>query len=139
MGQWDYHFPVGYAICYTSDERRQLVDTAAATFKKVVGQDVRSVQSWKDDAITVAHFADHCGIDAFADCRSNYEEFHLTVARGGDHTDLPESGFQALQLRYLMRRREPKATRLSGFLDLTSMPVSEAIRLIERAPVAKSR
>ena len=67
--EWDYHVPVAYAIGYTPDERRRLVDTAMATFRRVLGHDVKSVASWNLDAITLAHFSDHHGIDAFGNCR----------------------------------------------------------------------
>jgi len=72
-------------------------------------------------------------------CRFKHEDYHQALASGEYPVDLPESGLLAVQLRDLMRRREPKATRLSGILDLTSMPVSEAIPLIEGALAPKSK
>lgn len=77
--EWDYHVPVAYAIGYTPDERRKLADTAAATFKRVFGKDVRSVASWNLDAISVAHFADHHGIDAFGNCRDQLATDGFTI------------------------------------------------------------
>lgn len=77
--EWDYHVPVAYAIGYTPDERRKLADTAVATFKRVFGQAVKSVASWNLDAITVAHLADHHGIDAFGNCRDQLATDGFTI------------------------------------------------------------
>ena len=77
--EWDYHVPVAYAIGYTPDERRKLADTAAATFKKVFGKDLKSVASWNLDAISVAHFSDKHGIDAFGNCRDQLATDGFTI------------------------------------------------------------
>jgi hypothetical protein len=77
--EWDYHVPVAYAIGYTPEERRKLVDTAAATFKRVFGKDVKSVASWNLDAISVAHFSDRYGIDAFGNCRDQLATDGFTI------------------------------------------------------------
>ncbi len=67
--EWDYHVPVAYAIGYTPDERRKLVDTAMTTFRRTFGRDAKSIASWNLDAITLAHFSDQYGVDAFGNCR----------------------------------------------------------------------
>jgi hypothetical protein len=77
--EWDYHVPVAYAIGYTPNERRKLVDTAAATFKRIFGRDVKSVASWNLDAITIAHFADQYGVDAFGNCRDQLATDGFTI------------------------------------------------------------
>jgi hypothetical protein len=77
--EWDYHVPVAYAIGYTPDERRKLADTAVATFKRIFGKDLKSVASWNLDAISVAHFADHHGIDAFGNCRDQLATDGFTI------------------------------------------------------------
>lgn len=77
--EWDYHVPVAYPIGYTPDERRKLADTAAATFKRVFGRSVKSVASWNLDAISVAHFSDHYGIDAFGNCRDQLATDGFTI------------------------------------------------------------
>lgn len=77
--EWDYHVPVAYPIGYTPDERRKLADTAAATFKRVFGRDLKSVASWNLDAITTAHFSDRYKIDAFANCRDQLATDGFTI------------------------------------------------------------
>jgi hypothetical protein len=77
--EWDYHVPVAYAIGYTPEERRKLADTAAATFKRVFGHDLKSVASWNLDAVTVGHFSDHYGIDAFGNCRDQLATDGFTI------------------------------------------------------------
>ena len=77
--EWDYHVPVAYPIGYTPDERKRLVDTAAATFKGVFGRDVKSVASWNLDAITVGHFSDKYAIDAFGNCRDQLATDGFTI------------------------------------------------------------
>jgi len=77
--EWDYHVPVAYAIGYTPDERRKLADMAVATFKRIFGRDLKSVASWNLDAISVAHFADHHGIDAFGNCRDQLATDGFTI------------------------------------------------------------
>jgi hypothetical protein len=77
--EWDYHVPVAYAIGYTPEERRKLADTAAATFKRVFGKDLKSVASWNLDAISVAHFADRYGVDAFGNCRDQLATDGFTI------------------------------------------------------------
>jgi hypothetical protein len=67
--EWDYHVPVAYAIGYRPDERRRLADTAMTTIKRTFGRDAKSVASWNLDAITLAHFSDHHGVEAFGNCR----------------------------------------------------------------------
>jgi hypothetical protein len=76
---WDYHVPVAYPIGYTPEERRKLADTAAATFKRVFGRDVKSVASWNLDAVTTSHFSDRYGIDAFANCRDQLNTDGFTI------------------------------------------------------------
>ena len=77
--EWDYHVPVAYAIGYTPDERRKLADTAVKTFKRIFGQDVKSIASWNLDAITVAHLSDHHGIDALGNCRDQLATDGFTI------------------------------------------------------------
>lgn len=77
--EWDYHVPVAYSIGYTPDERRKLADTAVATFKRVFGTDVKSIASWNLDAVSVAHLADHYGIDAFGNCRDQLATDGFTI------------------------------------------------------------
>ncbi len=77
--EWDYHVPVAYPIGYTPDERRRLADTAAATFKRVFGRDLKSVASWNLDAVTVAHFSDKYAIDAFGNCRDQIATDGFTI------------------------------------------------------------
>ena len=77
--EWDYHVPVAYAIGYTPEERRKLADTAAATFKRVFGQDLKSVASWNLDAISLAHFSDKYGVDAFGNCRDQLATDGFTI------------------------------------------------------------
>jgi hypothetical protein len=76
---WDYHVPVAYPIGYTPEERRKLADTAAATFKRIFRRDLKSVASWNLDAVTVAHFSDRYGIDAFANCRDQLATDGFTI------------------------------------------------------------
>ena len=77
--EWDYHVPVAYAIGYTPDERRKLADTAVASFRHIFGKDLKSVASWNLDAVSVAHFADHHGIDAFGNCRDQLATDGFTI------------------------------------------------------------
>jgi hypothetical protein len=77
--EWDYHVPVAYAIGYPPDERRKLADTAMATFKRIFGHDAKTVASWNLDAVTVAHLADHHGIDAFGNCRDQLATDGFTI------------------------------------------------------------
>jgi hypothetical protein len=77
--EWDYHVPVAYAIGYLPDERRKLADTAVATFKRIFGTDVKSVASWNLDAISISHFSDKYGIDAFANCRDQLATDGFTI------------------------------------------------------------
>jgi len=77
--EWDYHVPVAYAIGYTPDERRKLVDTAAATFKRVFNVSVKSIASWNLDAITLARFSDKYGIDAAGNCRDQLATDGFTI------------------------------------------------------------
>jgi len=77
--EWDYHVPVAYAIGYTPEERRKLADTAAATFKRVFGKDLKSVASWNLDAISIAHFSDKYGVDAFGNCRDQLATDGFTI------------------------------------------------------------
>ncbi|HUO29056.1 MAG TPA: hypothetical protein VMU80_07565, partial [Bryobacteraceae bacterium] len=77
--EWDYHVPVAYAIGYPPDERRKLADTAMATFKRIFGRQAKTVASWDLDAITLAHLSDHCGIDAFANCRDQLATDGFTI------------------------------------------------------------
>lgn len=77
--EWDYHVPVAYAIGYTPDERRTLADTAAATFRRVFGRDLKSVASWNLDAVSVAHLSDRHGIDAFGNCRDQLATDGFTI------------------------------------------------------------
>lgn len=77
--EWDYHVPVAYAIGYLPEERCKLADTAVATFKRIFRRDVKTVASWNLDAISVAHFADHYGIDAFANCRDQLATDGFTI------------------------------------------------------------
>lgn len=77
--EWDYHVPVAYAIGYTPEERRQLADTAMATFRRVFGRECKSVASWNLDAISIAHLSDRYGIDAFANCRDQLATDGFTI------------------------------------------------------------
>lgn len=77
--EWDYHVPVAYPIGYTPEERRKLADTAAATFKRIFGRDLKSVASWNLDAVTVEHFSDRHHIDAFANCRDQLATDGFTI------------------------------------------------------------
>lgn len=77
--EWDYHVPVAYAIGYPPDERRKLADTAMATFKRIFGHDAKTVASWNLDAVTVAHLAEHHGIDAFGNCRDQLATDGFTI------------------------------------------------------------
>lgn len=77
--EWDYHVPVAYPIGYTPEERRRLADTAAATFKRIFGRELKSVASWNLDAISVAHFADKHKVDAFANCRDQLNTDGFTI------------------------------------------------------------
>lgn len=77
--EWDYHVPIAYAIGYTPDERRKLADTAMATFKRTFGTEAKSVASWNLDAVTVAHLAEHYGIDAFGNCRDQLATDGFTI------------------------------------------------------------
>jgi hypothetical protein len=77
--EWDYHVPVAYAIGYTPEERRKLADTAATTFKRVFGKDVKSVASWNLDAISIVHFSDHYNVDAFGNCRDQLATDGFTI------------------------------------------------------------
>ena len=77
--EWDYHVPIAYAIGYTPEERRKLADTAAATFKRVFGKDLKSVASWNLDAISIAHFSDKYGVDAFGNCRDQLATDGFTI------------------------------------------------------------
>ncbi len=77
--EWDYHVPVAYAIGYTPGERRKLVDTAMATFKRIIGRQARSVASWNLDAVTLAHLSDRYEVDAFANCRDQLATDGFTI------------------------------------------------------------
>jgi hypothetical protein len=77
--EWDYHVPIAYPIGYKPDERRRLADTAMKTHKRVFGRDAKTVASWNLDAVTVAHFADEHGVDAFGNCRDQLATDGFTV------------------------------------------------------------
>ena len=77
--EWDYHVPVAYSIGYTPEERRKLADTAAATFKRIFGKGLKSVASWNLDAISLAHFSDRHGVDAFGNCRDQLATDGFTI------------------------------------------------------------
>ena len=77
--EWDYHVPVAYSIGYTQEERRKLVDTAVATFKRTFGKDVKSVASWNLDAVSIAHFSDQHRVDAFGNCRDQLATDGFTI------------------------------------------------------------
>jgi hypothetical protein len=77
--EWDYHVPVAYAIGYKPDERRVLVDTAMKTHKRVFGRDAKTVASWNLDDVTVAHLADHWGVDAIGNCRDQLATDGFTI------------------------------------------------------------
>lgn len=80
--EWDYHVPVAYSIGYKPDERRRLADTAVATFQKVFGHAPRSVASWNLDAISIKHFTEHHGIQAFGNCRDQLATDGFTIWGG---------------------------------------------------------
>lgn len=77
--EWDYHVPVAYAIGYTPEERRKLADTAMATFRRVFGKDAKSIASWNLDAVSLIHFAEHHGVDAFGNCRDQLATDGFTI------------------------------------------------------------
>ncbi len=77
--EWDYHVPIAYAIGYTPEERRKLADTAMATFHRIFGHGARTVASWNLDAVSIAHLADHYGVDAFANCRDQLATDGFTI------------------------------------------------------------
>lgn len=77
--EWDSHPPVAFTIGYTPEERIKLADTAMKTFKSVWGRYPGSVASWNLDSITVAHLAEHYGVDAFAVCRDQIATDGFTI------------------------------------------------------------
>lgn len=80
--EWDYHVPVAYSIGYPPDERRKLADTAVATYRRTFGHELRSVASWNLDAVTVEHFAEHHGVQAFGNCRDQLATDGFTIWGG---------------------------------------------------------
>lgn len=77
--EWDYHVPVAYAIGYTPSERRKLADTAMATFKRIIGQDAKTIASWNLDAVSLAHFSEKYNVDAFGNCRDQLATDGFTI------------------------------------------------------------
>ena len=77
--EWDYHVPVAYAIGYTPEERRRLADTAMATFRRVFGKDAKTIASWNLDAVSLLHFVEHYGVDAFGNCRDQLATDGFTI------------------------------------------------------------
>lgn len=77
--EWDHYPSVAFTIGYTAEERIKLADTFMATFKQVWGKYPKSVASWNLDTITMAHLADHYGVDAFAVCRDQIATDGFTI------------------------------------------------------------
>ena len=67
--EYDDRVDSAYAVGYTPEERRQLVDAYMADFYQVFGRYPESIGSWVMDPVTLAHAHDRYGVVAGAICR----------------------------------------------------------------------
>ncbi len=77
--EWDWSPPVAFTLGYTIEERERLVDAAVEKFAQIWGRKPKSVASWNLDALTMARFAEHHGVDAFAVCRDQIATDGFTI------------------------------------------------------------
>lgn len=66
---WDWHADKGFAVGYTQEERKLLVDTFMEKFRQVFGQLPHSIGSWFIDAYSLAYMRERYGIEGCCICR----------------------------------------------------------------------
>ena len=69
---WDWRANIGFSTGYTQTERRQLIDTYMADFKKAFGYYPKSVASWFIDAYSLNYMYEKYHIVASANCKDQY-------------------------------------------------------------------
>jgi len=69
---WDWRANIGFSTGYTQTERRQLIDTYMADFKKAFGYYPKSVASWFIDAYSLNYMYEKYHIIASANCKDQY-------------------------------------------------------------------
>lgn len=67
--EWDPAANVGFSPGYTPAERRKLVDTYMADFKRIFGHYPKSVGSWYLDEVTLEYLAEKYGVVASCNCK----------------------------------------------------------------------
>ena len=66
---WDWHADKGFAVGYTQEERKLLVDTYMEKFRQIFGQLPHSIGSWFIDAYSLAYMRQRYGIEGCCICR----------------------------------------------------------------------
>lgn len=69
---WDWRANIGFSTGYTQAERKKLIDTYMADFKKVFGYYPKSVASWFIDAYSLNYMYEKYHIVASANCKDQY-------------------------------------------------------------------
>lgn len=69
---WDWRANIGFSTGYTPEERKKLIDTYMADFKKIFGYYPRSVASWFIDAYSLNYMYERYHIVASANCKDQY-------------------------------------------------------------------
>jgi len=69
---WDWRANIGFSTGYTPEERKKLIDTYMADFKKIFGYYPRSVASWFIDAYSLNYMYEQYHIVASANCKDQY-------------------------------------------------------------------
>lgn len=76
---WDHYPDVAFTIGYSPEERVRLADAFMSEFRGVWGLYPSSIACWNLDALTLAHFADHYSVEAFAVCRDQIATDGYTI------------------------------------------------------------